>query len=76
MEERIKAVMASVFGVEPETITDSASPDTIEEWDSLRHMSLVVALENEFDIRFDEDDIPNLLNYQIIELLVGREKDR
>ena len=66
MEERIKGVMSSVFNVPKGEIQSDASPDTINSWDSLRHMDLIIGLEEEFDIEFDDENIGNLLNYDLI----------
>ena len=68
MEERIKGVMSSVFNVPKGEIQSDASPDTINSWDSLRHMNLIIGLEEEFDIEFDDEDIGNLLNYDLIKI--------
>ena len=68
MEERIKGVMSSVFNVPKGEIQSDASPDTINSWDSLRHMDLIIGLEEEFDIEFDDEDIGNLLNYDLIKI--------
>jgi len=66
MKNRIKNVMASVFEMDPENIKDDASPETIENWDSLKHMNLIVALEEEFQIEFEDEEILDMVNYKII----------
>jgi acyl carrier protein len=66
MEDRIKNVMAAVFGVSAEQISDEATPHDIKGWDSIKHMNLVLALEEEFDIKFEDAEIPSLVNFQII----------
>ena len=70
MENRIKKVMSDVFNVDVGSINNDSSPDNIENWDSLKHMNLIVALEEHFDIEFDDDDIENLLNFQLINLTI------
>lgn len=65
-EDRIRNVMAAVFDVPPTEITDDASPHDIKGWDSIKHMNLVLALEDEFEIHFDEAEIPSLVNFRII----------
>ena len=60
MDERIKRTMSLVLGVPAETIGEDASPATIRTWDSLRHMNLILALEEEFDIRFDDHQVTRL----------------
>lgn len=66
MEQKIKNVMASVFKCDASEINENTSPDTLERWDSLGHMNLVVALEEEFGITFKEDEALELLNYRLI----------
>ncbi len=65
-EGRIRNVMAAVFDIPAAEITDDASPHDIKTWDSLKHINLVLALEDEFDIHFDEAEIPSLVNFRII----------
>ena len=60
--------MSSVFNVPKSEIQSDASPNTINSWDSLRHMNLIIGLEEEFDIEFDDEDIGNLLNYDLIKI--------
>jgi acyl carrier protein len=70
METRIKKVIGSVFGIDPAGITENDSPDSIANWDSLRHMNLIVALEEEFVIEFTEDEIMDMLNYKILYAII------
>lgn len=66
MENRIKEIMSIVFETDLSMIDDSASPETIENWDSLKHMNLIAVLEEEFKITFSDDEILDMLNYGFI----------
>ena len=66
MEQKVKKIMAKAFGVSIDEIKDDSSPHTIPAWDSLRHIDLVLGLEKEFGIKFDDEEIPTLLNYRMI----------
>lgn len=70
MDNRIKKIMSIVFEVPVEKIYDKSSPENIEAWDSLRHMNLVVALEEEFDIEFNDDEILLLVSFIDIKKLL------
>ena len=70
MENRIMQVMASVFGVDISEINEHSSPETIKEWDSLKQMGLVLALEEEFGISFSNDQITEMLNFKLIKLTI------
>lgn len=68
LADRIRQVMAAVFEMNPAEIGDDATPGQIARWDSLRHMNLVLALEEEFGVRFPEDQLEQLVSFQLIEL--------
>jgi len=66
IEERIKQIMSLVLDVDKYLINDDSSTDSFEEWDSMNHMNLIVALEEEFECEFDEEDIENMINFNVI----------
>ena len=66
MESRIKKVMGDVFNIGVNSINNDSSPDNIENWDSLKHMNLIVALEEEFEVEFDDEEIVDSMNYALI----------
>ena len=70
MIDRIRRMMADVFEIPIELVGPSSSPDTIEAWDSLHHLSLVLALEQEFGIAFSPEEIEQLLTAELIAALV------
>ena len=66
MEERIKQLMASTFGVDVGQIGNETSPNTLQNWDSLKQMQLVLSLEEEFGVEFTDDQVVDLLSYNQI----------
>jgi acyl carrier protein len=70
MENRIKNVLADVLMIDVALIKDDASAETIEEWDSLKQMNIVIALEEEFDIVLTDDDVIEMLNVRLINYIV------
>ncbi len=75
MSETIKLVMSQVFQVDPGEINAESSPESIERWDSLKHMQLIMALEDELGVQFPDDAIPELVTYGAIEKMVQELKD-
>jgi len=73
LEERLKEIMAQVFDVPNESINNDSSPDTIENWDSVNHMNLVLALEQAFGISFEPDEIIEMMNFELI-LVIFKDK--
>lgn len=50
--ERLNEVFQDVFGDDDITVNDATTAKDIEGWDSLRHITLLAAIEDEFDIEF------------------------
>jgi acyl carrier protein len=63
---RVAKVFSEVLGVPPDTITDATSPDNTPQWDSMAAMNLVVAIEDEFDIRLTTAEIVSMRNVAIV----------
>ena len=64
--ERVRTIAADVFEIAPTDVTASSSPDTIASWDSLHHLTLVLALEQEFALEFSPEEIEQLLSVELI----------
>ena len=71
LKKRIINVMSSVFERPIDKITNDSSQDTIESWDSLKHMNLIVSLEEEFEIELTDDEILEMSNYKLIKEIIG-----
>jgi len=50
VEAAIKKIMGRIFEVRPEEITDQTRRRELERWDSLSHLALLVALQEEFHV--------------------------
>jgi len=68
---KIKAVLSTVFELSIENIDENSSSDSIENWDSLRHLNLIIALEEEFDVSIPDEEVGNLVNFKLIELVIN-----
>ena len=60
--ETIRLIMEDVFDVDDLVISDATTAEDIEEWDSLSHIRLIVAIERKFDIKFKNSEIEGLMN--------------
>ena len=76
MENKIKQIMADVFSMDISEINEDASPDHIDKWDSLGHMCLITAIEEELDITFNNDQIIEMMNFKLILLVVSEIKKK
>lgn len=65
-EEKLKRTVGEVFGMNPGAVNDDCSMKTVNSWDSLKHMNLILALEQRFQITFTEDETIEILSYPLI----------
>ena len=61
--EKLAKVFAETFSIS-EAETKGLQYQGIEAWDSVGHMSLIAALEDEFDIQLDTDDIIDMSSFE------------
>ena len=55
--------MASdLFGVPAEQISAASSPQTLENWDSIQHLNLVLAVEEKFGLQLSPEEIEQMKN--------------
>ena len=66
VENKIKEVISSVFEIPMHEINNQSSPETIDKWDSINHMKLITALEEEFKIEFTDEEILEMQNVKLI----------
>ncbi|WP_172257020.1 phosphopantetheine-binding protein [Saccharibacillus deserti] len=63
-EQKYKKAFIESFNLPDTTEFEKLEYNTFEEWDSIGHMQLVAALETEFDIMMDMDDIIDFSTYE------------
>ncbi len=59
---KINEIFWDVFDDESLEIVESTNADDIEDWDSLTHISLIEAVESEFDFKFAMKDVVGMKN--------------
>jgi len=67
MRERLRRIVADTIGVGPEQVARDASVDTVTDWDSLRHLELMLELELAFDVTISSDMMAVLTSLDAIE---------
>jgi acyl carrier protein len=61
-EDRLRQTVADVLGVHPYLLSEESSPSTISSWDSLGHLNLVIALEEEFEVNLSAEEVLAMSN--------------
>ena len=70
---RLNDVFRDVFDDEDITVDDSTTADDIEDWDSLEHINLIVAVENAFGIKFNMGEVNAMKNVgEMVDIILNR----
>tara|TARA_R110001599_G_scaffold306696_1_gene513244 strand:+ start:325 stop:564 length:240 start_codon:yes stop_codon:yes gene_type:complete len=57
---QVQSVIAMTLKVAPDKVTATTTNEDLVAWDSLGHVNLMIALEQEFDVFLDVEDFPKL----------------
>lgn len=60
--ERLNEVFRDVFDDEEITVNEETTAEDIEDWDSLEHINLLAAVEQEFGIKFNMGQVVTMKN--------------
>ena len=60
--EKVNEIFRDVFDDESIEIVESTTADDIEDWDSLEHINLIAAVEQEFGIKFSMGQVVSMKN--------------
>jgi acyl carrier protein len=60
--DKLNEVFRDVFEDENITVNDNTTADDIDDWDSLEHINLINAIEQEFGIKFNMGQIVSMKN--------------
>ncbi len=61
--EKLNNIFCDVFGVESSALGADFDKNSVEGWDSVHQLSLTSAVEDEFDIMLDAEDILEFTSY-------------
>jgi acyl carrier protein len=71
--EQVRSVASDIFGVAADKITAESSPQTLENWDSVQHMNLVLALEEKFGLQLSPEEIEQMKSVgETAKLIAGK----
>lgn len=73
--EKLNEVFRDVFDDESITVNENTTADDIEDWDSLEHINLVVAVEQCFGIKFTMGEVTGMKNVgEMADIVMARAK--
>ena len=73
--EQLTRVFRDVFDNEDITINDNTTADDIDEWDSMEYINLIMAVEEEFSIKFTMEQVNGMKNVgEMVDLIIEKVK--
>jgi acyl carrier protein len=66
MNDRVRHILGVVLEMPEQQISESLSAEDTSNWDSIRHLNLVMALEEAFAVSFSSDELGRLTSYRAI----------
>jgi acyl carrier protein len=60
MRTALKEIFVKELGLKPDDFQDDLTYNSIPEWDSASHMSMILAVEEKFDLALESDDIVSM----------------
>ena len=76
MEEKIREIMVDILEVSNDQIHSNTTMDSVDTWDSLRHMEMVFAFESEFGVEFEPDELAELTGFKEICSLISTKREQ
>lgn len=70
---KLNEIFRDYFDDESITLTDATTADDIEEWDSLEHINLIVAVEKAFGMKFTMGEVTTMKNVgAMVDIIIER----
>ena len=70
-EQLLKNTLAIVFNVPADLIGEESSMDTLSQWDSVKHLNLVLAIEDAFNVSLTEEQSLEILSFPLIKVVLS-----
>ena len=71
--EQLNEVFRDVFDDDSITVNDATTSNDIEEWDSLEHINLIAAVEQEFGMRFSMGQVVSMKNVgEMVDIILSQ----
>ena len=71
--ETLNGVFQDVFDDESITVNDETTSDDIEDWDSLEHINLIAAVEQDFGVKFNMGQVVSMKNVgEMVDIILSQ----
>jgi len=79
VDKKLRTIIETIMNVPSDIIDDESGPDNIDGWDSLRHMRLILAVEDYYSLSFSDSEITSINDVktlkEVLEPYIGEFND-
>ncbi len=66
VDNKLAKIVSAIFSIDPKMVDSNLSIETCESWDSMNHMNLILALEQEYGVKINDDHAVDLISIPLI----------
>jgi acyl carrier protein len=70
MDKKLEEIISDFLGVSDIEFSEDENPKTISSWDSFTHMSMMIGIEQAFDLQFSDDELLVATNLKSVKTLI------
>ena len=65
-KKEIKEVVSKVLGINKSLVKNKSGPNSLSEWDTLKHLNIILACEEYFNVKFIDNELTEILDIDTI----------
>lgn len=73
--QQVRQIVSDVFAVPMDQVKGDSSPETIDAWDSMQHLNLVLAVEERFNLQLTPEEMEQMRSVDLIVALVESKRE-
>lgn len=70
--QKFRFIIATILGLPEDGVTDTLTPDDVDTWDSLNHINIIGALEQEFGLQLTTDNMADSMSIVGLRALLAK----
>jgi acyl carrier protein len=74
--DTLRRIAGDIFNLPTESLSLDSSPESVENWDSVQHLNLVLSIEEHFEVRFEPEEFEKMNTLEAISTLIDAKLGR
>jgi acyl carrier protein len=74
LDDQLSTIVARVFDIPPDRVTDQLERGKLEVWDSLNHLLLINEIETELGVQFTTEEVLEINTFKDLREIISKKK--